>query len=163
MLKAYLIQILKIVIYFVSVLNFLKINFCWTEVKLCFTYTQDVSEPFLFKLRGCNKIFSHQLLTHRIFFLLIHSSKSHYGNIVKFDKCFKVKTILKLEEIGTLRGCEGIWLDGHEPSDQYNRLTVTLSTKTPTNSYKTSSYSIHSNCIKLDHFVDSTVSQCEEK
>lgn len=38
------------------------------------------------------------------------------------------KIILKLEEIGTLRGCEGIWLDGHEPSDHYNRLTVTLST-----------------------------------
>lgn len=73
------------------------------------------------------------------------------------------KIILKVEEIGTLRGCEGIWLDGHEPSDHYNRLTVTLSTKTPTNSYKTSSYSIQSNCIKLDHFVDSTVSQCEEK
>lgn len=53
------------------------------------------------------------------------------------------KIILKLEEIGTLRGCEGIWLDGHEPSHHYNRLTVvTLSTKTPNNSYKTSSYSI---------------------
>lgn len=57
------------------------------------------------------------------------------------------KIILKLEEIGTLRGCEGIWLDGHEPSNHYNRLTVTLSTKTPTNSYKTLSYSIHT--IKL--------------
>lgn len=42
------------------------------------------------------------------------------------------KIILKLEEIGTLRGCEGIWIDGHEPSNHYNRLTVNLSTKTPT-------------------------------
>lgn len=72
------------------------------------------------------------------------------------------KIILKVQEIGPLRGCEGIWLDGREPSDHYNRLTVTLSTKTPTNSYKTS-FSIQSNCIKLNHFVDSTVSQCEEK
>lgn len=49
------------------------------------------------------------------------------------------KIILKEEEIGTLKG---IRLDGHEPSDHNNRLTVTFSTKTPNNSYKTSSYSI---------------------